>query len=110
MEDNSIYISNEKTYTIILNNGMRIEDLKINGDNYISKIEVDPSILEGTLRNVVINDGERDEIHNYMELIHLTKTDDEWWFALRDIKPNDIVNMKLRSDIEYLAMMMDIEI
>lgn len=100
----------EKIYTITLKDGTQIENLRMNGNNFISQEQINPEIFDGNLGEVTINDGENDEVHENMELVQVTQMGDEYWFVLRDIPASEIANEKLRSDLDYLTMMTDVEI
>lgn len=100
----------EKIYTITLEDGTQIENLRMNGNNFISQEQINPEIFDGNLGEVTINDGENDELHENMGLVQVTQMGDEYWFVLRDIPASEIANKKLRSDLDYLAMMADVEI
>lgn len=99
----------EKIYTITLKDGTQIENLRMNGNNFISQEQINPEIFDGNLGEVTINDGENDEVHENMGLLQVTQMGDEYWFVLRDIPASEIANEKLRSDLDYLAMMADVE-
>lgn len=100
----------EKIYTITLEDGTIIDNLGLNGNNFISKTEIIPEIFERNLGVVYINDGEINEEHKNMDLVQITRMGEEWWFILRDIPENEIENAKLRADVDFLAMMTDVEI
>lgn len=100
----------EKIYTITLKDGTQIENLRMNGNNFISQEQINPEIFDGNLEKVTINDGENDEVHENMGLVQVTQMGDEYWFVLIDIPASEIANEKLRSDLDYLAMMADVEI
>ena len=101
---------NNKIYKITLADGTVIDNLTLNGNNYISKEVVEPSIFAGNCSPAVINDGTRDDIHSYMELVQVTNVNDEFWIVLRDISTEEPSKIKLQSDIEYLAMMAGVEL
>lgn len=100
----------EKSYTITLADGTEIGNLRLNGNNYVSDEVIDSSVFNDNCSPVVINDGIREELHNYMELVQLTEVNGEYWFVLRDISTEELAQIKIRSDIEYLAMMAGIEL
>lgn len=100
----------EKTYKITLADGTELDNLSLNGNNYISTELVDSVIFEGNCSPVIINDGTTDEIHDNMELVQITEVNGQYWFILRDISLDELKQIKLRSDIEYLAMMTGIEL
>lgn len=101
---------NEKNYTITLEDRTKIENLRLNGNNFISQEQINPEIFDGNLGEVTINDGENNEVHENMGLVQVTQMGEEYWFVLRDIPASEIANAKLRSDLDYLAMMADVEI
>lgn len=95
----------DKIYKIVLGSPHKITigNLKLNGNNFISSTEIEKSVFEGNLNNVIINDGIRDEIHKNMELIHLTKMNDEYWFALRDISDQEMTQRAFMSAASMMA-------
>lgn len=100
----------EKNYKITLNDGTEINNLKLNGNNYISTEPIDPAVFDGNCSPVVISDGTHDEIHDNMELVQITEVNGKYWFVLRDFSADELAQIKMRSDIEYVAMMTDIEL
>ena len=101
---------NDKIYKITLADGTVIDNLKMNGNNFVSFVEIDETIFDGNCLNVTINDGERDDTHTNMELVQITKMGGEYWFILRDIPESESAFIKLQSDIEYIAMMSEVEL
>ena len=59
---------------------------------------------------VIINDGTNEEVHEHMDLVQVTTVDKKSWFVLRDIPQKELEQTKLKSDLEYLAMMCDVEL
>lgn len=101
----------EKIYKITLSDGTVIDNLKMNGDNFISNEEIDCSVFENNCAPVIISDGVSDEIHDYMEYMKVANpTDYRYWFALRDVPQKELADMALRSDLEYIAMMTGVEL
>jgi hypothetical protein len=101
---------NEKTYTVTLADGTVIGNLKLNGNNYISTELIAPGVFDGNCSPVVIDDGTCDETHDNMELVQLTEVNGEYWFVLRDISFEELSRIKIQADIEYVAMMVDVEL
>ena len=58
----------------------------------------------------MISDGEHDETHENMELVQVTEVNGQSWFVLRDMTPKELEQAKIKSDIEYLAMMCDVDL
>lgn len=101
---------NEKIYKITLADGTVIENLRLNGNNYISGKALSADTFLGNLGTVTINDGEKDTVYENMSLVQLAKYDDEYWFILRTMTKKELQEIKNRSDIDYIAMMTDIEL
>lgn len=100
----------EKIYKITLADGTVIDNLKLNGNNYISEKELSADMFLGNLGTVTINDGEKDVVYENMTLVQLAKYDDEYWFILRTMTKKELQEIKNRSDIDYIAMMTDVEL
>ena len=100
----------EKIYKITLADGTVIENLRFNGNNYISDTELTADMFLGKLDKVTVNDGERDTVYENMTLVQIVKYDEEYWFILRTITKRELQNLKNRADIDYIAMMTDVEI
>lgn len=100
----------DKIYKITLADGTVIDNLKLNGNNFVSLVEIDETIFNGNCLKVTISDGEKEDTHTNMELVQITKMGEEYWFVLRDIPENELAFIKLQSDIEYIAMMSEIEL
>lgn len=99
-----------KTYTITLADGTVLSGLGLNGNNFISGDPVDPEIFDGNCSPVIISDGETEEIHENMEFVQVMRVGNEYWFILRDLTADELAKIKMQSDIEYIAMMADIEL
>ena len=100
----------EKIYKITLADGTDIRNLRLNGNNFISDAPISETIFDGNGSTVIINDGETDEFHENMELVQITPVGDEYWFVLRDLTAAELKQIKMQSDIEYVAMMAGVEI
>lgn len=99
-----------KTYSITLADGTVIGDLKLNGNNFISKTKVSHDTFADNCSPVTISDGEVEEVHDNMELVQITEMGDDYWFVLRDISKAEMEKIKMQSDIEYIAMMSGVEL
>ena len=100
----------EKIYKITLADGTETRNLRLNGNNFISDAPISETIFDGNGSTVIINDGETDEFHENMELVQITPVGDEYWFVLRDLTAAELKQIKMQSDIEYVAMMAGVEI
>lgn len=99
----------DKTYVISLADGTLLKNLKMNGNNFVSRERIEPSVFLGNCTTVTIDDGTNVETHNNMELVQLTKVNNEFWFVLRELTARELEQIKIQSDIEYVAMMTGVE-
>ncbi len=100
----------EKCY-VVLADGTKLSELRLNGNNFISEEEISPDIFSGNCSPVAIYDGNCVVVHDHMELVQVTTPfDGEWWFVLRDISDAELEQIQMQSDIAYLAMMAGIEL
>lgn len=100
----------EPIYKVTLADGTKLTGLIMNGNNFVSKKSIDKSVFDNNLSPVVITEGANEETHASMSLIHVTKMGDETWFALRDFTEAELEAIKTRSDIDYIAMMCDVDL
>lgn len=72
-------------YTIKLSDGTTLEDLALNGNNFVSQSEVTEATFSGKLKGVEITDDEgKTEKHDEMELIQVAHYADGYYFILAD--------------------------
>ena len=104
----------EESWKITLSDGTQLENLKLNGNNFVSKTKVTEDMFRGKLSKVIydgIVGGENiQEEHTHMELVQITKVQNEYYFILRELSEAELKEIKMKSDIEYIAMMTDIEL
>lgn len=69
-------------YTITLANGTKLENLELNGNNYISETVIEDSVFEGNLDTVKISDGSTTETFTDMRLMSNIVRDGRSWLVL----------------------------
>lgn len=93
--------------TIALSNGTELTGLELNGNNYISKEALTEETFNDGLSPVAING----EVHDQMALVQCIQHEDgRTWFILRDVTAKEVAQAKLRADIDFLALMTDVEL
>lgn len=92
----------ETLYTITLADGTTLENLRLNGNNYISKDEVDPDIFTDNCSPLTISDGENAETHAHAECVACRedKIEGGWWIVFRDIPQKELEERELKQIIE----------
>jgi hypothetical protein len=104
----------EKSWKITLSDGTQLKNLRLSGNNFISETEVTEDIFKGKLSKVTvegIEDGK--EVKNeyeHMELVQIVHYEDGYYFVLRELSSDELDKIKLQGNIEYLAMMTDIDL
>ena len=103
-------------YTIRLSDGTTLENLRLNGNNFISQTPITSDMFAGKLKKVWItcpgyDEGEEitQELNN-VELVAIQKYPDGYNFILREIPSDELEQKRIKGDIEYIAMMSDIEL
>lgn len=76
-------------YTIALADGTTIENLTLNGNNYISPEPIEADIFAGNCAPMTISDGENEEVHENAELVQCVQYGDEYWLVFRDISDEE---------------------
>ena len=97
-------------YTLKLADGTQIKNLGMNGNNLVSKNQVDESLFEDNLSTVTITgEGETTVLHNAM-FTGQREFEDGWYFSFTEIPPQEQVNISVKGKIEYLAMMTNVDL
>ena len=103
-----------RLWKITLSDGTKIENLRLNGNNYISEAKLTEDDFKGKLSKVTIEGSEDgQEIkkeYEHMELVQIVHYEDGYYFILRELSADELKEIKMQSDIEYLAMMTDIDL
>lgn len=100
-----------KNFSITLADGTEIKDLGRNGDNYISYQPISAAIFDGNCSPIVFKEGDKVvDSWLYGELIQIQRYGDEYWLAFREIGEKELAEAKIRADIDYIAMMSEIDL
>lgn len=90
-------------YTITLADGRKMENLTMNGNNFVSKTQVDESIFEENLSTVIVSDGENEETYTDVVFIQQMRwVDGTYYLAFREKTPMEKLIEKIgsTSDVE----------
>ena len=103
----------EKSWKITLSDGTKLENLGLNGNNFISETKITEKDFKEKLSKVIF-EGKVEEKNfkqecNNMELVQIAHYEDGYYFVLREIPQEELDKLKMQSDIEYIAMMSDID-
>ena len=92
-------------YTITLADGTKLENLELNGNNYIAPAIIDDSVFAGNLGTVTIFDGTSTETHADMALVQNTSYGDgQSWFILAEKSEQEKEKEALVAEITGLQL------
>lgn len=71
-------------YTITLNDGTKLENLELNGNNFIAEGVIEDSVFTDNLAKVVITDGETTDTYTDMFLVCNRVENGRSWIVLAE--------------------------
>ena len=72
-------------YTITLSDGRKLENLTVNGTNFVSKTKVDEGIFRNNLASVVISDGKTERAYENLVFVQQMEwADGTYYLAFRE--------------------------
>lgn len=84
---------------IIFADGTEIDAVQ-NGDSYIVDERIE--VTEEQLETVTIQSEDEEKVFNNAELVECASVDEKFWFAFREITPEEEEANQLRADVDYL--------
>lgn len=112
--NDTMFQKTDKQYSVTLSDGTVLDGLSVNGNNFISDVEISSDIFENNLDKVVISDGENNYKYTDMVLVsnRIDKMDGKDWFIL-DVKTEEEKakekETRERLETEQLITEMDIQ-
>jgi len=105
----------EKIHSIKLSDGTVLNNLALNGTNYVSEKEIDTSIFIRNCSPITFSDGEYEETYEHGEFIQVMDMRDDrvypgYWLAFRQISDAEHNTLQTRADVDYIAMMTDVDL
>ena len=94
-------------YTITLADGTEIQNLSLNGNNFISDTLLEESVFAGNLQTVRITGPDMEEIHENMDLVGIRQDGGKYWFVLRELSERELKERKMLADITALETTTD---
>lgn len=97
----------EENITLILADGTVIDNLKLNGNNLISQTDVGEDKLSVVnLSRITINGEE----YRDMMLRNYWEDTDGWHIVISEVTPQERLEARINSKLDYIAMMEDIDL
>lgn len=98
-------------FTITLSDGTTIENLKLNGNNFVSEHPIEKSVFDGKLSTVTFSRvGGDSQTYENMRLEQIMPFEGAYLILILPIPKDELNAMKIQSDIEYISMMADIDL
>lgn len=89
-------------YTVTLTDGTILENLVLNGNNFISETPLDASIFENNLRTVHITGPNVDETFENLDLASLREDGGKYWLVLRSLSDQELKERSMLANISEL--------
>lgn len=89
-------------YSVTLSDGTKLDNLTLNGNNFISSVKMTEADFQGKLSKVTITDDNgKSKDYTDMVLVQVTQMGDASWFILAE-KAQDEVS-ELKAEVEKLS-------
>lgn len=90
-------------YSVTLSDGTKLDNLALNGNNFVSTTEVTEDTFKGKLSKVtIVDEGGKSTDHSEMELIQVTHYSDGYYFILADKQEDQL--QKAVADLTSMVM------
>ena len=101
----------KKKCSIILSDGTILDNLETDDLYYMASYGIDKSIFIGNCSPMhVLIDNEKEQLHEHAELAVFKKLENGVAFRFRDLSKNEITQKRMEANLEYMAMMLDIDL
>lgn len=97
-------------FKITLADGTILDSLRLNGNNYISPTKLTEDVFTDNLKHVTIEGPDGIQEFDDLELVQIKKYGNEYWFVLRQLSDQELRDLKMQANIEYIAMLTDIDL
>lgn len=85
------------TFKIVLADGTSTDNLRRNGNNYISETEITEATFAGNLSTVTVEGPDGVQTCHDMKLVQISKVGKEWWFILAEKTEQEKLREKLEA-------------
>lgn len=104
----------KETYALYADGVKFAEGLTLNGSNYVSEDEVDvnclPEVFKFTVKDSKGNITEEYEHGKLLQEVQYKWDNNRWYLAFAPVSEQEIRNQEFKSNLQYLAMMADVDI
>ena len=95
-------------YTITLSDRRKLENLAVNGTNFVSKTKVDEKIFQNNLAAVVISDGKTERAYKNLVFVQQMEwADGTYYLAFREKTKMELLTEKIMENSTGMADVQD---
>lgn len=92
-------------YELTFSNGLKLPNIRMNGNNYISNTEVTKEMLSDGLSTVTIKGSDNNEtVMKDVEIIQIARYTDGWYFILREIPEEEKKSINIETELTNLQL------
>ena len=95
------------TYEVIFSDGNKIENLTMNGNNFVSKTEITEDMFTSFKHIVIKDSNDNEQIIEYGKLLQIVHYSDGWYFIIVELSPVEIAVDNLEAQALFTALMTD---
>lgn len=101
--------------SITLSDGSKLEGLGVNGTYFTSDEAIDLDAIKSKLNGVTISGTDENNMpvsgtYEHMRVGHSMTWKGKFLFSLKEIAPEELEMIQLKANIEYLAMMTEVDL
>lgn len=101
--DDLIPVAPRAKYKITLDDNTILNDLELNGNNFVSSNILDKNIFTGNIKNVIISDGDHETTYRDMVLRHFDIYDNQTYFVLSPKTEQERKDEEMKTSTATLA-------
>ena len=90
-----------------LSNGTVLDNLTLNGTNYISQTELTEDMFTDGLDTITVEDEKNTYTLANCVLEYVRQYGNEWWFVLRELTDKEVKDRATDAQVTYTALMTD---
>lgn len=89
---------NDKKYIVTLSDGTEIKNLRLNGNNFISTVEIKEQLFDKGLEEVTVTGPDGTQVWHNCKLIQVMIINSEWWFILAEKTQDEIEKERIEAE------------
>lgn len=96
--------------SLTLSDGQLINSLIVNGDVFVSRVPIDPSIFEDNVNPITVTINGVSTVHDDWKFCSVIPINGEWWICFAEMDAFEKLELDFQSKIDYISMMTDVDL